>query len=124
MLRCNRRHFLLHLYWRLACPAGSVSIWYTIWLWRRLGGADRAAEARVRPVRGRGAQLAQGLADEGREVLACLEWTKAGNGVGIGEVPLVFGDADKVANGRVARPGAPQRRLGELGRDPGLQKSA
>src|SRR5262245_43521307 len=114
MLRCSGRRILLPLYWRLVSPVGSVSVWYTIRLWRRLGGDDSAAAARVRCVRGRGADLAQGLAHEGPEVLARLERAKAWNGAGIGKVPLVFGDADKVANGRVARPGTPQRRLGEL----------
>src|SRR5262245_49537019 len=105
MLRCSRRRVFLHLYWRLGCSIGSVSVWYTIRLWRRLGGGDRAAATRVRCVRGRGADLAQGLAHEGPEVLARLERTKTWNGGRIGKVPLVFGDADKVANGRVARPG-------------------
>ena len=51
-----------------------------------------------------------------------LERAKAWNGGGIGKVPLVFGNADEVANGRVCRPYLPQGSLGQFSRHTRLQE--
>ena len=57
-------------------------------------------------------------------VVGGLERTEARHGGGIGEVPLVLGDADEIANGGIGRPGAPQRRLGQVRRHARLQEGA
>src|SRR5262245_8074116 len=123
MLRCSRSGVLLRLYWPLAHPGRCISVWYTIWLWGRFATCDGEGGVCTRVVWGWGCDLSQSLAHEGADILARLNRSKARNGAGIGKVPLVFGNADKVANGGVAGPGAPQRCLGEFERDARLQES-
>jgi hypothetical protein len=64
------------------------------------------------------------LAQECGHIIAGLERPKPWNCAGIGKIPLVFGNADEITNGWVTGPGPAQRRLGQLGRHAGAQKSA
>src|SRR5262245_58578354 len=123
MLRCSRRRVLLPLYSFLRHLIRCVSVWYTIWLRRRFA-RRRLAETRALSLRGRGRTLAQRLAHQGDDIGVWLQRSKARHGPGVGKVPLVFRDTDKVSNGGVAGPGAPERGLGQFGGDPGLQNRA
>ena len=69
-------------------------------------------------------ELPHGLGNELANVVGGFERSEPRHGGGIGEVPLVLGNADEIANRRVGRPDAPQRRLGQFRRHTGLQKGA
>ncbi len=131
MLRCSEIDFLLILYC-VAPPANVlVSFWYTMELAVILAviwgaGWRNAAQARAGPLRGRGRRtktLPQRLRDEAADVIGWRQWPEAWNGCWIGKIPLVLGNADEITNGGIDRPGAAQRRLGQLRRHAGRQKS-
>src|SRR5262245_14910088 len=121
MLRCSTGGVFLLFYCGGILAMGGVSVWYTIHL---RGHHVLPWYTSARPRRGRGQALPQGLAQEPGHLIAGLEWAKARDGARVGEIPLVLGNADEIANGRVAGPGAPQRRLGQLRGHAGAQEGA
>src|SRR5580693_7990135 len=66
----------------------------------------------------------QHLRQQSRRAILSLRRTKSRYRVRVVKIPLVLGDADKIANRRIARPGLSERRAGQFGGDAALQKSA
>jgi hypothetical protein len=124
MLRCSNSDILLIFYCRDIPAIAGVSVWYTMHLRCRGGAWFRPGRAQRRLPRGRRQTLSQGLAQKRGHVRVGPEGTKAGNAPGVGEIPLVFGNANEIANGGIARPSPAQRRLGQLRRHAGAQKGA
>ena len=69
-------------------------------------------------------KLAQDLREHSRRIVCCAHRAESGNRIRVVEIPLVFRDADEIADGGIASPGAAQRRAGQLGRDAGSQECA
>jgi len=69
-------------------------------------------------------KLAKDLRENSRFVACHLQRAKAGNRIRIIKIPLVFRDADKVTNGRIACPRFPQCGSRQFAGHTALQKSA
>lgn len=132
MLRCSEINLLLIFY--CVAPPGNVSVsfWYTMYLADNLAairgaGWCNAGRARTGLLRGQSWRrkiLPQRLRDEAADVIGWRQRPEAWNGCWIGKIPLVLGKADEITNGGIDRPGAAQRRLGQLRRHAGRQEGA
>src|SRR5215468_8038945 len=113
-----------HLWWVLEGLAMSLAV-------RRIGPIARR---RRRDVAGihlplcqgvrLSAQLSQSLREERLNLIRCAQGAEAWNHLRAGEIPLVLGDLDEVADRRVAHPRLPQRSTGQRCRHALLQKGS
>src|SRR5215831_9995631 len=105
MLRCSENRLLLLFYYLALLSGGFISFWHTIYLRRvlRCRGDSFAAAGRASRWGGCG-PLPQGLRHQPAQIFVRRKGSEARNCRGIGKIPLVFGNTNKVTNGGIGRP--------------------
>src|SRR6266481_7345440 len=88
--------------------------------WRRFFGRYTCALERV----GSPVERPKRLRDKTRHIIRLQQRSETRYCGGVGKVPLVLGDADEIADRRLAHPGTAKRGPGHCGRYPGLQEGA